>query len=452
MTLFSRHIAFAWEPRTKWSRLATALAGVLVGGFLLCVCICACNMHAQPAATSPHAPPPAPGAIWTPTARPAPDESSPLSPPAVADLAIELPEEIEIVPGGTTVYTVTLRNDGPDLATGIVLTGVLPNGVAAQWARPAGAACRQAGSGAGCDLGELTAGSAATVTLDLSGTGVEPILTGARGSGAGQDLPWLTCAADPAATPPHVTCLLRRLPPRSQVQVRVGLDAASPLTATLIHTATVTANEVDPAPENNLGTSALVPGPARSAGSEPLPAMPDLVVQGDGPSSVTTGQAFTYTYTIANRGASDATRVWFEDEIPSDTDLIAYAPQPPRCEQQGAALTCQLHAPGTSESVTFTLGITGYGGQALSIELDPLLPGWPGCFVIKEQTWQHILVCEIGVLRPGQATEVRLVLTAIGSRPRTTSNTASVHLAEQDPAPLDNTSTTTITIQTDGAD
>jgi uncharacterized repeat protein (TIGR01451 family) len=166
--------------------------------------------------------------------------------------------------------------------------------------------------------------------------------------------------------------------------------------------------------------------------------------------SVTTGQPFTYTYTITNRGELDATKVWFVDVIPSDTDLVTYAPQLPRCEQQGETFTCQLQAPGRSESVTFTLAITGHGGQPLALALDPLLPGWPTCFVIKEQTWQHILYCEIGVLRPEQATHVRLVLTAIGSRPRTTANTASVYLAEQDLNPLDNTSTTTITVLAGG--
>ncbi|MBN1137041.1 MAG: DUF11 domain-containing protein [Anaerolineae bacterium] len=431
-----------------WSRLATVLAVVLVGALILS----ACSTARQPTATPTATPPSMETVVPTPTAQLGPEELSPVNPPGVADLAVEIPERIEIVPGRTTVYTVTLRNDGPDLAAGIVLSGVLPNGVTAQWARPAQAACQQAESSVDCDLGALIVGSAATVTLDLSGTGVEPGLTDARGDGAGQDLPWLTCSADQAAAPPHFTCLLSRLQPGSEVQVRVGLDATGPLTGTRRHTATVTANAVDPAPENNQGASTLVPGPARTPEVGSLPALPDLVVQGDGPASVVTGQPFTYTYTITNRGASDATRVWFQDEIPSDTDLIAYAPQPPRCEQQGDALTCQLEAPGGSESVTFTLEITGYGGQPLAIELDPLLPGWPACFVIKEQTWQHFLVCEIGVLRPGQTTEVRLVLTAIGSQPRTTSNTASVHLAEQDPAPLDNTSTTTITIRAGGED
>jgi uncharacterized repeat protein (TIGR01451 family) len=194
-----------------------------------------------------------------------------------------------------------------------------------------------------------------------------------------------------------------------------------------------------------------VSGPARAAEARTAPAAPDLAIRATGPLSVTVGLPFTYTYTITNRGGLDATGVWFQDEIPSDTDLLGYAPRPPRCAQQGDAVTCHLRAPGKRESVTFTLVVTGHGGQPLALELDPLLPGWPACFVIKEQTWQHIIYCEIGVLQPGEATRVELGLVAIGSRARTTANTASVQAAEEDLNPIDNSSTTTITVQAGGA-
>ncbi|MFN2226574.1 MAG: hypothetical protein ACK2UY_09710, partial [Anaerolineae bacterium] len=83
------------------------------------------------------------------------------------------------------------------------------------------------------------------------------------------------------------------------------------------------------------------------------------------------------------------------------------------------------------------------------MSLDPLLPGWPICTVIKERTWLHIVQCELGTLAPGQATRVQLVLEAIGVVERTSANTATVLASEEDLNPIDNTITTTISIQVD---
>jgi len=57
--------------------------------------------------------------------------------PSAADLAIELSEPIQVVPGETTVYTLTIRNQGPAPASGIVLTNVLSKGVMPVWSQPA---------------------------------------------------------------------------------------------------------------------------------------------------------------------------------------------------------------------------------------------------------------------------------------------------------------------------
>ena len=81
------------------------------------------------------------------------------------------------------------------------------------------------------------------------------------------------------------------------------------------------------------------------------------------------------------------------------------------------------------------------------VGLDPVLPGWPICSVLKERTWLHIVVCELGELEPGQATRVQLVLEAIGAAERTSVNTASVFANEVDSNPVDSTSIVTITVQ-----
>jgi uncharacterized repeat protein (TIGR01451 family) len=78
---------------------------------------------------------------------------------------------------------------------------------------------------------------------------------------------------------------------------------------------------------------------------------------------------------------------------------------------------------------------------------DPLMPGWPICFVVKERTFLHIVNCEFGVLKPGQATHVQLVLMAKGVQERMMTNTASVSANETELNPLDNTNTATIAVQ-----
>jgi uncharacterized repeat protein (TIGR01451 family) len=238
--LYSYLVAFAQERIIRRVCLGTALALALLAGWAL---LCGCSTQRQPPPRPEDTPPPTQTAATILAAQPAPTETSLPSPPAAADLAIEIPDKVEIVAGETTVYTLTLRNHGPEVATSIVLTGMLPIGVTALWAEPAQAACWQIESGVDCDLGDLAAGGAATVTLDLSGAGAAPILTGAREDGTRQDLPWLTCAADQEATPPRVTCHLDSLRPGAETLVRVGLAAGDPLTGALVHTATVTALE-----------------------------------------------------------------------------------------------------------------------------------------------------------------------------------------------------------------
>jgi uncharacterized repeat protein (TIGR01451 family) len=220
-------------------------------------------------------------------------------------------------------------------------------------------------------------------------------------------------------------------------------------------TVTVKANEADRTPSDNGATFTMTVGASSSDRTPtvdgPLavtvaPTTTDLVLQADGPTSIIADQPFTYTYTITNRGALVAKDVRFEDALPSDLSLITYAPGLPLCEQQGDTFTCALRNLDSGETVTFTLVITGHAGQPVDMHLDPLLPGWPVCYVVKERTWRHIVHCELGNLQPGQATHLQLVLSAIGVQERTTANSAHVSASQADPNPRDNTITTTITV------
>jgi uncharacterized repeat protein (TIGR01451 family) len=430
--------------------------------------LCACAKHRHPTVTPAEAPPSPRAAIPT---RPTPlvptYASSPSPTPSIelaeqpltytltvtdhvppsADLAIQVPGPVQVVPGETTIYTLTVRNDGPAPATGILLTAVLPEGVTPVWTQPAQPLCGRQQRNVRCDVGDLRGSDATTITLDLSVGGTEALITDTQLAGVALDLSAPTCVIDQDSAQPQITCRLTSLQPGADAQIRIGVivDASisPPGLQPLVHTATVAANETDTNPSNNQATSTMTIGAAVTA----IPTTTDLVVQADGPSSVTAGQPFTYTYTITNRGEMDATGVSFEDIVPSDMNLVAYAPGLPLCEQRDDTLTCYLRDPDSNETITFTLVITGHGGQPMKMDLDPLMPGWPICFVVKEQTWQHIVHCELGVLERDQATRVQLVLVAIGVLERTTANTASVSANEAELNPLDNTHTATMTVQ-----
>ena len=72
-----------------------------------------------------------------------------------------------LIPGETQRYTVRVRNNGPDTATGVVLTNrvVGPPNSAASVVTSSGT-CDLAGPGVVCDLGSLTSGALATVTFN----------------------------------------------------------------------------------------------------------------------------------------------------------------------------------------------------------------------------------------------------------------------------------------------
>jgi uncharacterized repeat protein (TIGR01451 family) len=393
-------------------------------------------------AVPPHAPSPSP----PPLVEPAGEPLTPTLPfgrpgPSAADLAIQA------IHGETGVYTLTLRNLGPDPASGIVLTDVLPSGITPLWTEPAHPVCWRRERDVGCDLDHLRAGDAVTVTLDLTGGRAETVITGTQLAGVTVTLPVPVCTIDQDSHLPQVRCRLSWLPSGAEAQVAVGVEVDAVASELLGHTAMVTANEADPDLANNQGTFTLAVGAAGPVEATAVPTTTNLVIQAEGPTSIIAGQPFTYTYIISNQGALDATGVWFEDAVPSDMNLVAYSPGVPECEQRDDAFTCTLRDPDSRETVTLTLVITGHGGQPMQMGIDPLLPGWPICWVIKERTWLHVVQCQLGDLRPGQARRVQLVFEAIGVAVRTSVNTASVRTKEVDSNPVGSASTVTITVQ-----
>ena len=90
-----------------------------------------------------------------------------------ADLALTKTDGLTVVTAGdgmTHTYTLTVANDGPSDATGVVLTDTWPGGFSQGAVTPSQGSCAPVGAGPdlSCALGTIAAGATATVSIDYT--------------------------------------------------------------------------------------------------------------------------------------------------------------------------------------------------------------------------------------------------------------------------------------------
>ena len=88
-----------------------------------------------------------------------------------ADLSVaetDSPDPVTV--GENLIYTVTVTNNGPDAATGVVLRDTLSEGMMHVSSTVSQGSCSQAAGVVTCDLGSLADGSSATVTIVVTST------------------------------------------------------------------------------------------------------------------------------------------------------------------------------------------------------------------------------------------------------------------------------------------
>ena len=180
---------------------------------------------------------------------------------ATADLAITKTDGVTTAtPGGSTTYTITASNAGPDSVTGATVADIFPASLTATWtcAGAGGGICTAGGSGNINDTVDLPAGGSATYT--------------------------------------------------------VTADIAASATGTLVNTATVSSATTDPTPGNNsaVDTDTLTPASDLS------------ITKTDGAASVTQGGIAIYTITASNAGPSDESAVSIADTFPSACTGFTY--------------------------------------------------------------------------------------------------------------------------------
>ena len=143
-----------------WRFLQVAIAiAAAIGAALILLCACAGETPTatptdvlEPTRTLPPAPTiePFPSPSPEPGSEPRFDAPAAVG-PADVDLAIQISGLTRAVPGESAIYTFTIRNDGSGIATGIVLTDLLPSGLVPVWVPPAQPWCGRQERSAGAD-------------------------------------------------------------------------------------------------------------------------------------------------------------------------------------------------------------------------------------------------------------------------------------------------------------
>jgi uncharacterized repeat protein (TIGR01451 family) len=213
----------------------------------------------------------------------------------VADLAITKTDGVTSVnPGGTTTYTIVVSNSGPSNVTGATVTDVLPAAITSD-------------------------------TFTAVGSGGASGFT-ASGSGNINDTV--------------------NLPLGSTITYTLLAHIASSATGTLVNTATVTApaGVTDPNLSNNSATDT----------DTLTPQVTLAVVKTDGSLTYTPGGIATYTVTITDTGASDATNITVSDSLPPGVTLTAN-------------VTCVANGSASCGTVSGSIGGTSFGATGATL-------------------------------------------------------------------------------------
>lgn len=314
---------------------------------------------------------------------------------ALADLSlVKTAARPDVLQGGTVAFSLTVRNDGPSDATGVVVGDPLPAGASFV---PAGSdpRCAEAGGVVECALGTLgeSAAEELVVVLQLDAVGttvnvanvfsptpdpdtgdlsddaeveVAPATdlsvekTGPATVDAGSVATYELTARNAGPSDATGVVLRDTLPAgttfegstpagvcteaagvvscpvgdvASGAEQAVQLHVAVPPALggqSLLNAAAVEGDQGDPDPSDNADTASTDVGPAV-----------DLHVTKTTPGAVA-GSDVTWTVAVVNRGPSPATGVTVEDPLPHGVAFVAAAPGQGTCALDGTTLRCDL--------------------------------------------------------------------------------------------------------------
>jgi uncharacterized repeat protein (TIGR01451 family) len=318
-----------------------------------------------------------------------------------------------VLVGQNLTYTVTLTNNGPDDAPGVILSDLLSGGVLFDsWTASQGS-CSELGGTVTCNLGTLLNGAIATVTIVVTPTAPGTISNTASVASSGTDpfLPNNSWVELTAVNPPLADLIISKTDSPDPVLAgqnltyTISVTNNGPSTATLVtvtdtlpggvtyvstspsqgncsgtstvtcdigslanganatitivvvptttgilsNTASVSGNEADPVSGNNSATEQTTVNPAST----------DLsITKSDSPDPVLVGQNLTYTISVTNNGPSTATQVTVTDTLPPGAIFISASGSGWICGQVGGVVTCTRATLAVSTAPVITITVT----------------------------------------------------------------------------------------------
>ena len=208
------------------------------------------------------------------------DEGGPVLAPADLSLT-KLGPPVPVLVGEELTYNLTVTNNGPSLATGVVLTDTLPPNVTFDSAVPSQGTCDEAQGTVTCDLGGILNLATVTITIIVTPEEAEEGTTGGT---------------------------------------------------IITNTASVEATEDDSDDSNNTAAQGTVVN--RQADTS--------VVKMAAPDPVLVAQPLTYTLVVNNHGPSQATMIVVTDDLPDNVTFETAETSQGSCKHADGIVTCDL--------------------------------------------------------------------------------------------------------------
>ena len=220
-----------------------------------------------------------------------------------ADLAITKTGTVNPAPGPDS-FTVTVSNNGPDTASGVVVNDSLPSQFTATGASGGGFTCTLPGGPGGTLV-------CTQATLAVAAGPQQIVVTGTLAAGTEGEMP--------------------------------------------ANVATVSSNTSDPDLSNNTATFTQLIVPSADVG------ITKLALESGSTTPLTTpvapGGTFDYQLTVTNSGPSPAANVVVRDTLPTDITLMATAPGCAPGAGSGGAITCTVGALASGATRVITLHV-----------------------------------------------------------------------------------------------